>query len=55
MWRIWKSTGDIGALLMEIDEKWQSGHKYLDMMEYFAWREEQLKKNKEASKISQIS
>ena len=24
----------IGALLMEIDEKWASGKKYLDMAEY---------------------
>ena len=28
----------IGALLMELDEKWQSGHKHLDMQEYFSWR-----------------
>lgn len=44
----------IGALLMEMDEKWQSGHKYLDMKEYFAWREERLKKAKQSSKVSQI-
>jgi transposase-like protein len=29
----------IGALLMEIDEKWASGKKYLDMSEYLEWRE----------------
>jgi putative transposase len=29
----------IGALLMEIDEKWASGKKYLDMTEYLKWRE----------------
>jgi len=29
----------IGALLMEIDEKWASGRKYLDMAEYLEWRE----------------
>lgn len=28
----------IGALLMEIDEKWASGRKYLDMVEYLEWR-----------------
>lgn len=44
----------IGALLMEMDEKWQSGHKYLDMKEYFAWREEQKKQAKQASKVSQL-
>ncbi|WP_126429726.1 IS256 family transposase [Brevibacillus marinus] len=31
----------IGALLMEIDEKWASGKKYLDMTEYLEWRESQ--------------
>lgn len=28
---------------MEMDEKWQSGHEYLDMKEYFTWRDEQQK------------
>ncbi|CCQ94343.1 hypothetical protein CULT_1810007 [[Clostridium] ultunense Esp] len=37
----------IGALLMEMDEKWQTGHRYFDMAEYYAWREEQQKKAKE--------
>jgi len=32
----------IGALLMEIDEKWASGRKYLDMGEYLEWRESQV-------------
>ncbi|GLG01622.1 IS256 family transposase [Alicyclobacillus hesperidum subsp. aegles] len=45
----------IGALLMEIDEKWQSGHKYLDMKDYFMWREEQQKRANQGSKISKIS
>ena len=27
----------IGALLMEIDERWGSGKRYLDMSEYFEW------------------
>ncbi|WP_268884592.1 hypothetical protein [Alicyclobacillus suci] len=40
---------------MEMDEKWQSGHKYLDMAEYVAWREEQQrKKAKVAKRVSQI-
>ncbi|GIM44735.1 IS256 family transposase [Collibacillus ludicampi] len=29
----------IGTLLMEVDEKWASGRKYLDMAEYLEWRE----------------
>lgn len=45
----------IGALLMEIDEKWQSGHKYLDMHEYFTWQKEQQELEKQDSKISKIS
>lgn len=28
----------LGALLIEIDEKWTSGRKYLDMTEYLKWR-----------------
>jgi len=45
----------IGALLMEIDEKWQSGHKYLDMKDYFTWREEQQREAQQQSKVSTIS
>ena len=37
----------IGALLMEQDEKWASGKKYLDMDEYFEWQKEAAKKSKE--------
>jgi putative transposase len=29
----------LGALLMEQDEKWASGRKYLNMDEYLAWRQ----------------
>ena len=28
----------IGALLMEMDEKWSSGKRYLDMTEYHEWK-----------------
>ena len=31
----------IGALLMELDDKWSTGKKYLDMTEYLQWQEEQ--------------
>jgi transposase-like protein len=37
----------IGALLMEQDEKWASGRKYLDMTEYFEWQKEISKKSKD--------
>ncbi len=39
---------------MEMEEKWQSGHKYLDMKDYFAWREEQRKQTEQTSKMSKI-
>ena len=42
-------------LLMEMDEKWQTGHKYLDRAEYLAWRGEPLKLPKTATKVHQIS
>ena len=45
----------VGALHMEMDEKWQTGHKYLDMEEYLAWRGEQLELQKDATKVHQIS
>jgi len=45
----------IGALLMEMDEKWQTGHKYLDMAEYFAWCDEQKKQREEHLKLQQIN
>jgi transposase-like protein len=31
----------IGAVLMEIDDKWVAGKKYLDMSEYLQWQQEQ--------------
>ena len=31
----------IGAVLMEIDDKWVASKKYLDMSEYLQWQEEQ--------------
>lgn len=41
----------MGALLMEQDEKWASGRKYLDMAEYLAWRKSQ---PKVPSKVTRI-
>jgi transposase-like protein len=41
----------IGALLMEIDEKWSSGRKYLDMTEYLRKREAEAHARKPKSNI----
>jgi transposase-like protein len=41
----------IGALLMEIDEKWSSGRKYLDMTEYLQKREAEANVRKPKSNI----
>jgi transposase-like protein len=32
------ATRLLGAVLMEIDEAWSTGRRYLDMAEYWAWR-----------------
>ncbi len=39
----------LGAVLMEIDEAWATGHRYLDMAEYLAW----MNKPKEGETIQQ--
>ncbi len=39
----------LGAVLMEIDETWATGHRYLDMAEYLAW----MNKPKEGEAIQQ--
>ena len=36
----------LGALLMEIDEGWSTGHRYLVMDEYWQWRKDQEQANK---------
>lgn len=30
----------LGAVLMEGDEAWATGHRYLDMAEYLAWMDQ---------------
>ncbi|GCD83643.1 hypothetical protein PTHTG4_27060 [Parageobacillus thermoglucosidasius] len=40
----------VGAVLIEIDEKWMSGRKYLDMSEYWQWRKT---KEQEARSVNQ--
>lgn len=42
----------LGALLMELDEKWASGRRYLDMDDYFEWR--QSHPIKQQNKVTQI-
>ena len=44
----------LGALLMELDEKWGSGNRYLDMAEYLEWREKQKEAQKQASKVHRL-
>lgn len=42
----------LGALLMEQDEKWASGRKYLNMEEYLTWRKEHpVSKNTRVTRI----
>jgi putative transposase len=41
----------LGALLMEVDEKWASGRKYLDMTEYLHWRKTNEKSQSEVTRI----
>lgn len=42
----------LGALLMEQDEKWASGRKYLNMEEYLTWRKEHpVNKNTRVTRI----
>jgi len=41
----------IGALLMEMDEKWSSGKRYLDMTEYHEWKKQQ----QQAKKVSKVT
>jgi putative transposase len=40
----------VGAVLIEIYEKWMSGRKYLDMSEYWQWRK---MKEQEARSVNQ--
>lgn len=35
------ALGLIGAVRMEVDEAWATGHRYLDMTEYWIWRDKQ--------------
>jgi putative transposase len=43
----------LGALLMEIDEAWSTGHRYLNMQEYWEWRREQQAKP-QAAKVHRL-
>jgi putative transposase len=41
----------LGALLMEVDEKWASGRKYLDMTEYLEWHKANEKPHSKVTRI----
>jgi putative transposase len=36
---------------MEIDEKWQTGHKYFDVADYLTWRKEQGEQAKDTTRV----
>ncbi|WP_390905323.1 transposase [Paenibacillus melissococcoides] len=42
----------LGALLMEIDEKWSNGRKYLDMTDYLEWRKTHAKTSSKVVRLS---
>jgi len=44
----------IGSLLMEIDDKWATGKKYLDMDDYLQWQKDQ-KQNYRKNNVAYIS
>ena len=41
----------IGALFMEMHEKWSSGKRYLDMTEYHEWKKQQ----QQAKKVCKVT
>ncbi len=43
----------LGALLMEIDEAWSTGHRYLNMQEYWEWQSERQAKP-QAAKVYRL-
>jgi putative transposase len=45
----------LGALLMEIDEKWSTGSRYLNMEEYWVWRQEQEELNQSVVQMNYAS
>jgi len=44
----------IGAVLMEIDESWTTGNKYLDMTEYLLWRDKHEKAGSDGEDKSKV-
>ncbi len=44
----------VSKFLIEFDVKWQSGHQYLDMRNFFIWREVQQRRVKDDSKFAKI-
>jgi transposase-like protein len=39
----------LGALLLEQDEAWTTGHRYFDMSAYWQWRDSQYRQEQEAT------
>lgn len=44
----------IGAYLMEIDDKWAGGRRYLNMDEYFAWKQTQTSSVESQKKVTRM-
>jgi len=44
----------IGAVLMEIDESWTTGNRYLDMTEYLLWRDKHEKAGSDGEDKSKV-
>ncbi|MEW6524852.1 MAG: transposase, partial [Bacillota bacterium] len=45
----------MGAVLLEIDEAWTTGHRYFDMAEYGEWKFNTEKQRKEVSNDTQVN
>ncbi|GMA52184.1 hypothetical protein GCM10025857_35410 [Alicyclobacillus contaminans] len=45
----------VGALLMEIDEAWMTGHRYLNMEAFLQWRQEQENTPYHEDKVARLS
>lgn len=48
-------TRIMGSVLMEVNEKWLAGRRYLAMDDYFKWKAQHSKKQSQDSKVSSLS
>ncbi|SFG29644.1 transposase, partial [Sporolactobacillus nakayamae] len=44
----------MGSVLMEMNEKWLEGRRYLDMTNYAEWKAQKLQKQNQKSKVTSI-